>query len=522
MKICLINPPYHEPYSEGLEYCVFNQPVQHPGLGYIAAVLEDHGFEVDVIECPAQNITLNNLSKYVEIDTYDAIGISTYFFNFINVVRMVKLIKAIHPTSFLILGGYFPTLRTEEVFECIPNVDCCILGEGEITFLEIMESLRDRKDYRLVKGIAYKSDDKLIKTPSRELIKNIDELPLPKISYIKNGLAGITSTRGCYGSCTFCSVRKYYSNLPGPKIRRRSAKSVVDEIDILVNVHGVKYITFHDDNFLINSSNNYQRLEEFYYLLKEKQYNIKFRIFARANDIEGYRDLLLKLKEVGLELIFVGIESFVQRQLDLFNKKNTVEQNVTAINILNDIGIEYTIGLIIFEPYTTLDEILVNIKILQDTNYYKMGGLLNLPVSTYYYLMPLKDSPLYYKLLEDNLLSKNKLGFKFVNNDVQLFYEIKSIWSNNVEQITKLLYISLKAKHHNEIDLYNKLKLNKISLMKIDLDFMIELCNSIKTEKIHEVDSTETMQLVSKWLKLLDPIIEDFINAKELLKNYTY
>ena len=79
MKICLINPPSRNGGFNNFKYDPYNQPVQSPGLAYIAAMLEEHGFPVDVLECYAASISLESLYKKIKDEQYDMIGISAFY-----------------------------------------------------------------------------------------------------------------------------------------------------------------------------------------------------------------------------------------------------------------------------------------------------------------------------------------------------------------------------------------------------------------------------------------------------------
>ncbi len=514
MKVCLINPPYDEKLVEGIEYYSFSQPIQNPGIASISAYLTKFGIENKVIEAPINLLSVNEVIKIVMREKFDIIGISTYFFNFINVARLCQKIKKIMPDSIIFLGGYFPTLRTKEVFSTIQSVDICVIGEGEETVLELIQNITESNNIKNVKGIAFRHNNEILYTESRPIIDNLDLLPQNEVSSIRNHLFGVTTKRGCYGNCSFCSVRYYSNVIKSKRIRRRSIINIVNEIDDLVNNYGVKFINFNDDNFLIGSKVDKERIRLFCELIKKRDIKFKFRIFARSNDLIVYKEQLKDLIAIGLDVVFIGVESFVQRQLDMYNKLCTIEQNISAIKILNENNVKYSIGLIIFEPFTNLDEININIKSLIELQYYKYAHTLCNLVSMSYNLLPIMDSPIYYTLVGNDLLKDNGLGFKFIDSKVENFYNAKTIWTNSLKPITELFFVIEKANYFNEDRLYRELVKLKENLMLLDLQFMLDLCKEADFASYQNL-----MKFTQSRICLLDSYKEKFENAKEQLEN---
>lgn len=499
MKICLINPPYPNNTLFNLRYDPYKQSVQSPGLAYIAGMLESHGYPVDVIECATQSLSLSDLYKILKDRKYDVVGISTFSYNFINVIRIANKLKSINPSTFLFLGGFHPTLNTKDVFESISGLDCCVIGEGEYTCLDLVNAVKNKTDFREIDGIAYKEDGEVIINPKRAFIKDLDSLPLPKITYIsESGMAGIVSSRGCYGNCSFCAANTYSKLFKGGRVRRRSPQNVVNEIENLVKNHNVKSLVFFDDNFFLSTPKESSRVEEFYQLLKEKNFDISFALSTRANDIAYNKEMIKKLKEVGLDLIYIGIESFVQRQLDFYNKNMSVEQNTNAIKILNEIGISYDVGFIMLEPFTTIDEIITNLKHIRTVNCHKVRFAGNIPISIYIPLSPVYGSPIHKLLLNKNLLKNNTdLGYEFQDSNVRLYYDIVTKeWFKIIAPFIKQFDLIYKAKSLNKYEEYDRLLNEKIKLMELDIDFLESLCYAIKDSKI---DRANCMEFIDEW-----------------------
>lgn len=519
MRICLINPPDKSKQEEDYEYCFSMRNIPHIGVGYIAAFLEENGFSVDVIECLGQGISLKDLNQRLVEQKYEVIGISTYDYNLVNVVKIVSRIKAANPSTFVFVGGYFATLCYEKVLNNLGDVDCCVLGEGEYTCLELVKTLQNQGNFRTVAGIAFKEKGQIIKTPSRALIEDLDSLPTPKRTFISpKGVATVISSRGCYGACVFCAIRAFYKESPGKVVRFRRPEKVVEEITDLVQNHGVKYIGINDDNFLGSSPKQRERIERFYQLVKEKNLNVKFRAFARANEIEPCRELLIKLKEIGFDYLLIGIESFVKRQLEFYNKKISVAENLTAIKVLREIGIKIDLGFLMLEPFTTIDELLENINMLKASEYYNNAYEGCAPISMFMPIVPYYGSEFHNLMEQKGLLANNDYGYEFQDQKVALFYDIVKRWVNRISPLHYKYYLILKAMENNEVEIERRLQDQRIKLVKIDLDLLEELVLLVKSGEI-QLEGAEGY--LEPWEQRIQPILDCFLEAGAMLKKYS-
>jgi len=472
-----------------LEHHPFKQPIQTPGIAYIAGTLEANGFNVDIIDCPPQNISVEQVINKLKENMYDAIGVSIFIYNLMNATRICNEIKRINSSTFLFVGGFFATTNIEYSFKLINKLDCCVIGEGEYTTLELLKALRDKISYKELPGIAYKNTNSVIINKPTFFNSNLDSLAFPKISFIsKNNTAGIVSSRGCYGSCSFCAASQVYWKLyQGAKVRKRSPENVVEEIELLVKEHNVKNLVFLDDCFLVGTSNEMVYVNTLHTLIKQKGIKIRFVISTRADVIERSREVLVKLKDIGLSQVYIGCESFVQRQLDYYNKKVTVAQNLNAIKILSDLDIAYDIGLIYFEPYTTISEIIENMKILYKLSENKKCFAINVPVSTYQPLIPLQGSKIYDELKKAKLMSTTN-GFynSFVDKKVGILYRYIVNWIDVIRPIIKKFDLIYKAEHFMRQEIYEKLLEKRNEFFRFDIQFVASLCLLIKNEENNE------------------------------------
>jgi anaerobic magnesium-protoporphyrin IX monomethyl ester cyclase len=523
MKICLINPPITGVKGEFYEYEANLNAFPHLGLGYVAAALEKKGFQVDVIECQGQNISNREAVKKVYSEKYDIIGISSYFYNVQNVMRIVEGIKIKMPSVFVFAGGYLPTLTPEVVLNMCPSLDCCVVGEGEITCVELADAIRTGMDIGGIKGIAFKRDGEITHTPYRKYIENLDDLPFPKRSFVSEKLKmiGLLTSRGCYGRCIFCGQNEFYEKCLSDKVRYRSPENVVNELVYLKKNYDFDKIFIHDDNFIDGSRKRKDWLNRFYNLLKMEGLSFSYiRIDARANDIIACRDILKKLKEIGLTNIFVGIESFSQRQLDFFNKATTKEQNIEAMKIIAELGLKLEFGFLALEPFVTMEELLENCEILESTGYYNFTSanqdLLSLGTRR---LKAVPGTKVHTLLDNMGLITPTDYFYEFKDARVELFFNVLILWGERVGKYLPLFYLMNKAEYFKKYDIEDLLEKEFYSLQKLDIQFVIELCHKVLDQEI--VETKDSLSFLNKWEEASNPIFTKLIYAKEEMAKYT-
>jgi radical SAM superfamily enzyme YgiQ (UPF0313 family) len=153
------------------------------------------------------------------------------------------------------MGGHFPSLSYEEALAHAPNLDSVVRFEGELTLLELVETLHRDDDWRGLQGIAYRqTDGSIVCNTLRPLIESLDILPLPDrefkpMSILGHDIMPLIASRGCSRKCSFCSIHTFYRAVPGKIVRLRQIKNVVDEMRQLYEERNSKIFLFQDDDF---------------------------------------------------------------------------------------------------------------------------------------------------------------------------------------------------------------------------------------------------------------------------------
>jgi len=340
MKVVLTSPPQPQ---KGY-YRIF-----YPNLGllYLASYVEAYSklnnIDIIYLEGGAYDIA-GFLDKISQIDP-DIIGLSVSTLNSPISYAVTNLIKKEFKHVQIICGGPHPTAMPTEVLEK-SRADACVIGEGEVTFLKLLETYATKGSLSHVEGIAVRRNGKILLTPCRNLIRNMDLIPFPawnKIELknysgymIKRAWPDVCSisTRGCPYNCTFCSNPVWKHSKPW--IRMRSPENIAKEVEFLINC-GAKEIYDYADEFNANLDWAIRVAEK----ISQLDSDILFKLQLRADKIT--ERFAKSLKKMGCWLVHIGIESGSQEVLDGINKKISLEQVVKGLRLLKKYDIK-TIG----------------------------------------------------------------------------------------------------------------------------------------------------------------------------------
>ena len=345
MRVLLLNPSVNLKKLLG-EYDKLMEPMPCIGLAYIAAVLEKNGVEVQVIDDFAVGIGLEGIMEKIREFKPDMVGISVLTPSANSAYTIAEAIRHHDKKIRIIFGNLHSSLFAKDILE--KNLaDFVVLGEGESTITELVSTLEVGGDIENVSGIMFKRGKEIIRTKPREIIKDLDSLPYPAwhlfphekygalpFVNIKRPILGLLGSRGCPYSCTFCSP-KYFRNI----YRKRSAKSICDEIEHLIENFGAKQIAFMDLIFPLTKEQGMEFCDEM--IRRGLHKKVVWTTETRVNSVD--KELLKRMKEAGCGRIMYGIESGVQELLDKIKKGFTLEQIRTAVKDARDVNLS-TVG----------------------------------------------------------------------------------------------------------------------------------------------------------------------------------
>jgi len=337
------------------------------GLRYMAAVLEKCGHQVELVPFNTGHDITSAVSRIMAFQA-DLAGFSMVFTGRAReFCRLASALRGAGYQGHLNAGGHFACLNCETLLQDFPAFDSVALGEGEKIISALANSLGDPSG---VAGLCYRAQDGSIAlNPSSGNPQDLDSLPFPKRttfhSYFGKPIANILSSRGCYADCAFCSINAWYKHGGGKKFRLRSVENLVEEMSGLYHHHGIRIFNFHDDNFFHpDPKQAVQRFDALRLgLRQEGVQGIAFAVKARPDSITP--ESIEILDDLGLFRVFLGVENASLRGLRNLNRKCELNNILSALRILNDFDIHVAYNLLMFEPDTELEDILINLRFME-------------------------------------------------------------------------------------------------------------------------------------------------------------
>jgi anaerobic magnesium-protoporphyrin IX monomethyl ester cyclase len=339
MDVLLINPPWEQLSEDVRAKAKVENLMPSLGLGYIAAVLERNGVDVQILDANAEGISPAKIAQYLHQRGWQPkhIGITATSHTIATALAMAMACKEELPTYVVTLGGVHPTVLPEETLTC-EAVDFVVRGEGEFSYLELVTG-RNIED---IEGLSYERDGRQFHNPPRASKAKLDELPFPAFhlmpvhnyhptlgTYRQLPAMGVIGSRGCPFNCTYCASPAFW----GREARFRSAVNILEEIALLVKNFGIREIQLLDDTFMVAKN----RFREFCELLSEADFHITWSCNSRVDSVDD--ELLKLMKATGCHSISYGIESADEEMLERIKKRISVDQARTAIALTKKHGI---------------------------------------------------------------------------------------------------------------------------------------------------------------------------------------
>ncbi|MCP4110056.1 MAG: B12-binding domain-containing radical SAM protein [Desulfobacteraceae bacterium] len=484
--------------------------------------MREKGCRASVIQADFYGLSANQTRDVILHYKPDVVGFSI---TQRSVETSLKIINSLRKSGFrghITVGGYMPTLNYYDLLLLTDSIDSVVIGEGEITFTQLVQHVDLKKNWRAVSGIAYKSDTQVAVNELRPAISELDSLPFPARDLLQDassrmGYASLISSRGCYGNCTFCSQNAFGKKNPGPRWRGRSAENVVDEIEILVKEYGIQTFKFNDDNIFGPGIAGQQRVHDMCEEIIKRKLSIHMMAYCRVNDVN--QDTMTLMREAGFERILLGIESIIPSTLKAYRKgirKNQIDQ---SLQLLENLGFSVIPGFMMFNPYSTISKLEKNLSFLRSTKAYGVSISKNLKVH---------DST----EIKEQLLQNGKLkpvhfinGYHeyIVGNDVaRVYMMLKIVWTCWVDPIQKetqdvitRLKKSVSFNKRKEWDDYLRI------IWEVQADLMDKFLNWIKIEKIEKADIRLTLKdTYNTLISLRNYLIEE--KSPSILKGNNY
>ncbi|NIM03348.1 radical SAM protein [bacterium] len=412
------------------------------GLMYLASYLEREGITADIIDIKGygdEEIS-NKIIERIKKTSPIMVGITCLSTEVEEAITISKEIKN-EIDCYVVVGGIHPTVSPQDFLGNASPIDFVVIGEGEVTLAELLKAVKNKRDLWNVSGIAWFNGDQIVRTESRLPINNLDELPFPAFNkvpmnyytspniYAVRGILlsafFIFTSRGCPFRCKFCSNKSVF----GRKVRQRSAKNVVDEIEFLANNYGIDGFYIYDDTFTINKRHVLNICEE----LRSRRLDLVWGCETRTDLIS--EDLIKEMRQAGCIQIDFGVESGSQRILDILRKDMTVSQIRNGFNICRKHNMRRFANFMVNTPGETEEDIQQTINLARQLN-----ATLNIfnvttpfPGTDLYKEIQTELSPRDYSKLSSKVSFKEFINFieskcKFSQHDIKLNALLMDLW----------------------------------------------------------------------------------------------
>lgn len=365
------------------------------GLGYMAAVLEQCGHEVKILDAAIEGVAtvidegeglstigLTDAELKARVAEYapDLVGISCLFSSQAGqAFHVADLVKQLNQEIVVVLGGIHASEMFAKVMEAQPSIDYILRGEGDFALEALATRLVNSGDVRTLPGVVWRENGQVRSTPTGPLIPDINVLPMPAwhlmemekyfqvglfhAPYSQTGRVGsIMTSRGCPEHCFFCSSSEYF----GHRFRPRSAENVINEITHLKKTYAIDEIQIEDDVFTTNP----KRVHDICAGIQPLTLRLCTPNGIRADyptDMKRKREMFRAMKEAGFYQITFGVESGVQWVIDnLVKKRLDLSQIGPSIRVAQEEGLLVHTFFILGFPTETKEQMLATIKFAEE------------------------------------------------------------------------------------------------------------------------------------------------------------
>ncbi|MBF0205583.1 MAG: radical SAM protein [Oligoflexia bacterium] len=485
MNVLLINP-YCTVFASAGHFKDFLVPMPPIALAYLAAYLEKENISVGIHDDFLHQGDNEKIIKLITENYPAVIGIPTFSASLMyRVFEIVAIIRKYSPNTLVVLGNIHANIFDQDLL-LKQQADVIVYGEGEITFAELVQAqlhsngCRGHQYWKDIRGISYLDNGQFIKNPARPFIENLDVLPFPawhllpifeydtfNFAKIQMPALLISGSRGCNFKCSFCSLI-----VSGNHRRVRSAKSIVDEMEFFHKRYGIRQFSFVDPMFPGSLEEAVQFSSEI--IARDLHKKVIWITEIRVDLVS--RQLIIPLKNAGLRLLMLGIETINDKSNQQLKKNITNINTFKAIQICKKEGVATTGFFILGIPGESKSDIFRTIKsaCMGKLNYAKFNIFCPYP-GTFAYKKLLQDKQLKIELIDNwNCYTsfpnrKYPPVYKYNNTDIDENKLFKYQYIGTILfylRPDRMLTLILKFDRHDWLILFRHFKNNFVSLFK--------------------------------------------------------
>jgi len=412
------------------------------GLGYLASLLKKQNHEVEILHCIKEDFSFENFEEYMQKNRFDVVGIQMMTYDLNPTNKHAKIIKSISPETIIVAGGAHPSGDPEGTLNTTKEIDYAFVGEAEIgfpLFIECIKKINNENKNEIldnIPGLVWREKNK-IKCNAPKYVENLDEIDFPAWdlmdprtypeaphgAFIKSyPYAPLIITRGCPFQCTFCAGK----SITGHKIRKRSVKNTIEEIEFLIKNYNVKEFLIEDENFTLHKHLVY----EFCNAIINKNLKIYWSCPSGVR-LDTLNEEMLKLMEKsGCHSLAVGVEFGSQKIHDLTKKHLTLETIKEKLDLFKKTNIRVTGFFLMGIPGETKEDMKKTIEFAQQLHIHR---------AQFNNFMPLPGSEIYKQLEKEGKLTNLETQHFFVHD---VGYVPEGMTKNEIKNMQRRAYLS--------------------------------------------------------------------------------
>jgi anaerobic magnesium-protoporphyrin IX monomethyl ester cyclase len=297
------------------------------GLYYIGAILKENQYDVEILNWHDIHKTPHKIEEILREKKPDVIGFSIVHANRWGGIDIAAIAKRVLPEVTIVFGGIGTTFLWEHLLRHFKEIDFAVLGEGEYSFLNLVQCIEkgDYEGVKEIKGIAFRSNGKVVRTGNAEVIQDLDRLPMPS-KYFE--FQHLSSSRGCPANCTFCGSPRFW----GRKVRFHSSEYFVEQLELLYR-KGITFFYISDDTFTMRRDRVIQICKK----IIGKDLKITWFAISRVNVAD--EEILYWMRKAGCVQISYGVESGSEKIRNVLNKNIKTDDIKRAFALTTRYGI---------------------------------------------------------------------------------------------------------------------------------------------------------------------------------------
>lgn len=381
--------------------------IPNVGLAYVMSAAERAGFEFSLIDIDAHRYSDEQIESLIRNAKCDVVAMGTLVSQYARAKQLFKVVRTFHPHVKIIAGNTLGT-SIPRILLSKTEADICVIGEGDVTFVDLIHALEEGRSLRTVQGIAFIENGEFVQTLQRPVIINLDAIPYPNYDlmdigiYLENSRHSVSnpgglpiefddliaipmsSARGCAFHCNFC-----YHAFQDLKYRFRSPESIVAEIKHWKQKYNANFINFWDELTFFH----FKPVERFVDLMIEADLNVHWIATCRSELLvrrAGGVRVAEKLREANCHGMAYALESGNPEILAFMQKENTTTEFIEQCNVLHEAGVNVYTSIIIGYPQESTATIDDTFNVLNEARVYPSVGFLQLMPSTPMYDLAVK------------------------------------------------------------------------------------------------------------------------------------